>query len=277
MYSHHIPLLPAGRRSSLGPLFFAFVFISSLAPAGLLAQPERTDSFAVSTPGDPTPPHYPDAAHVFNGCHLSTLAFLARFSAEFPLEQGHALVVRMRNADGTDKSHTLAVVSWRGAWWCRDEFFGVFPLGCPASAHPDLTRIVTRVEPLLEKHAQVHMRKSGVPKPSPAPATLSPEQRLHEVETAAEVIPFPHTIFWVRDHTREVPLVLFRPASDQIAVYDPAHGTGVAECSIRDDAKVISLVAARLGYRVDAVRPDFSRAGGALLAATDSTQAELSR
>ena len=67
-----------------------------------------------------------------------------------------------------------------------------------------------------------------------------------------------HTIYWVRDGKREIPLVFFRPAPGQIAVYDPAFGTGVAKCSQPDDAKVVAAVASRMGYRADVVRAELN-------------------
>ncbi|MEJ1970965.1 MAG: hypothetical protein WDM96_00090 [Lacunisphaera sp.] len=65
-----------------------------------------------------------------------------------------------------------------------------------------------------------------------------------------------HTIFWVKDGAREIPLVFFRPTPGVIAVYDPVHGTGLTECAGGNDAKITALIAARFGYRVEDFRAD---------------------
>jgi len=222
------------------------------------------------------PPHYPDATHVFNGCHLSTLAYLAKFSAEFPAEQGQPLVVQMLNADGCTRSHTMSLISWRGEWWIRDEYYGVFSLNCTVAAVSDLSCLKTLAERLYARHAAEVSRQANAPRPPVVPSHLSAEQRIRDVKLAADRIPVAHTIFWVRDGRREIPLVFFRPAPGQIAVYDPSFGTGVAKCSEANDAKVVALVATRLGYRADQVRAELPTTTGTLVAlnSTSNTSAQ---
>jgi hypothetical protein len=263
----------ANRPRSFGSLLFTLVVSSSFVCTGLVATP------AEEATGDRSaPPVYPDTAHVFNGCHLSTLAYLARFSTEFPAEQGRPVVVRMLNADGQTKPHTLALVTWHGAWWCRDEYFGVFSLQCPVTAEPNPARVVNRVERFYQQHARTCLRVPGTLRPTAAPESPSANERLHAVKTAAQILPFPHTIYWVRDGAREVPVVFFRPVRGQIAVYDPARGTAVAECASRDDAKIVAHAASLLGYRADAVRADFTAATGTLVAnASSLSHSEVSQ
>src|SRR5271170_721219 len=100
----------AGIRLRLAPVALAL-----LSPAGSAA---RADIAVPTAPAPVAPPHYTIDEHVFNGCHLSTIAFLARFHADFPAEHGEALIVLMRNAGGVRKAHTVALISWRGSWWC---------------------------------------------------------------------------------------------------------------------------------------------------------------
>jgi len=227
--------------------------------------------------GSVTPPSYPDSAHVLNGCRLSTLRFLARFLSEFPHEHGEPLAITMRNADGSRSGHTLALFSWQGQAWCRDEYYGVFTLDCPFEAQPNLNRLVARAEKRLEKHAQMLIRTAqATARPEP-PAHLSAEENLRDVTTAARIIPYATTIFWLRCDNREIPVAFFRPAGQEIAVYDPVHGTSSAECSCRDDAKVVSAVAAQLGYRVNGVRPDLALSQSTLLAASDATHVAASQ
>jgi len=112
--------------------------------------------------------------------------------------------------------------------------------------------------------------------PNRVPEQLSPQHDPRKSGPRVNIIPFPHAIFWVNDGTREVPLVFFRPSLGEIAVYDPAHGTGVGECSIKEDVKVVSLVATRMGYRTDGIHSDFSGATGTLVAANGSAHNAVS-
>jgi hypothetical protein len=104
------------------------------------------------------------------------------------------------------------------------------------------------------------------------PEDLSPEERLREVTVAAQIIPYPTSIFWVRCGREELPVAFFRPGGRQVAVYDPQHGTSLAECSISDDARVVSLVAARLGYSSEGVRREASVPRGTQLVAVNSSR-----
>ena len=54
-------------------------------------------------------PAYPESEHVYFGCHISTVAYLARFSAEHPAERGRPAVLMMDNADGVRRPHTIAL------------------------------------------------------------------------------------------------------------------------------------------------------------------------
>ncbi|HUL54073.1 MAG TPA: hypothetical protein VLT83_11755 [Opitutaceae bacterium] len=234
-----------------GSLVVALVLAATLAAAG--AQTTGHDHGASTAPQ--VPPAYPDSDHVANGCHISTITFLARFSADFPVERGEPLVVTARSADGVRRPHTIALISWQGEWWCRDECFGVFTLGWRVEARPDLQQITRRAETILEKHVRTVLRTTVVdPRPAPPPKVMSSEQKARDVELVARMVPFPATIFWVRSGSDELPMVFFRPTDCQIAVYEPLHGTSLAECSSRDDAKIVAAVASRLGYHVDGVQ-----------------------
>ncbi len=215
------------------------------------------------------PPAYPDSDHVLNGCHLSSIRFLNRYLAEFPAERGETLVVSMRNADGSTQAHTIALISWQGQAWCRDEYYGVFPLDCAAESNPNLDRLSARAERKLEKHAQMMVATGQAAARSESPTHLSAEQNLRDVTTAASLIPYSTKIFWVRSGNRELPMVFFRPDGKHIAVYDPAHGTSTAVCSATDDAKIVLLVASRLGYRVESVRRELTLTPPALLASAN--------
>jgi hypothetical protein len=219
------------------------------------------------------PPAYPDSDHVLNGCHLSSIRFLNRYLAEFPAERGETLVVNMRNADGSIQAHTIALISWQGQAWCRDEYYGVFSLECAAESQPNLDRLSAQAERKLERHAQMMIRTHQVAARSQPSTHLSAEQDLRDVTLAAKLIPYATSIFWVRCGNRELPMAFFRPDGKRIAVYDPVHGTSTAECASTDDAKIVLLVAARLGYRAESVRRELTLSQPALLASADLTAA----
>ncbi len=260
-------------RFSLSSLFLALVVTSSFTCPAFAAV--RTNSSAGSV--EACPPHYPDTAHVFNGCFLSTYAYLTRFADEFPAEQGRPITVCMRNANGQVLPHTIALVSWQGTWWCRDEYFGVFSLDCDATGTPNVALLTPRAERFLDRHAKDALRDPNLERASEVPHRLTSAQRLAAVMTAAKLIPVPHTIYWVRSGRDEVPVVFFRPGNGQVAVYDPAHGTGVAECHSREDLKVTALVATSMGYRSETIHPDLTGATGTLVAAAGSTSVAASQ
>ena len=236
-----------------------------------LTAPGARASVRISNPASAltTPPAYPDTAHVLNGCHLSSIRFLNRYLAEFPGERGETLEVSMRNADGSTQAHTIALISWQGQAWCRDEYYGVFPLECAAESNPNLDRLSARAERKLEKHAQLMIRTGQAAARSEPPVHLSAEQNLRDVTTAAKLIPYTTRIFWVRSGNRELPMAFFRPGGKRIAVYDPVHGTSTAECACTDEAKVVLLVDTRLGYRAESVRAELPLPQPVLLASAN--------
>lgn len=216
------------------------------------------------------PPSYPDASHVPNGCHLSTISFLAKFRSDFPGERGEPLVIEMLNPDGLRRSHTIALVSWKGMAWGRDEYFGVFALGRPYGAATDPATLAKAAEETYQRHAARLVRRDGMPQRPGDPADLTPAEQLREVTKAARIIPVPTTLYWAREGNHTVPLVFFRPQNGQVAVYELSHGTCVAACSVRDDAKVVSLVAARLGYQFGGALSNLSAPRNSLLADNSS-------
>ena len=260
-------------RRLLRPIAFALTF------AGALAVPVSRVTARIIVPSTTisAPPAYPDVAHVLNGCHLSTLRFLSRYLSKFPGERGEPLVVTMRNANGSTQAHTIALISWHGESWCRDEYYGVFALGCRAEPKPDLGRLSARAERLLEKHAQMLVKSGQVAARTEPPAHLSADQTFVDVAKAAELIPFATRIFWVNCGGRELPMAFFRPSEKQIAVYDPVHGTSTADCACPDDAKVVLLVAARLGYAANSVRAERDYSQPMLVAAADAPTGSLLR
>jgi hypothetical protein len=262
----HLESLPQYRRTShgtrLGSLVLAIVLAATLtAPAAGAIERPPYGSAIVSAP-----PSYPDVVHVFNGCHLSTLRYLTRFLSEFPQEHGQPLTISMMETDGTKTTHTIALFSWQGQSWCRDEYFGVFCLNCRVSPQPDLKRLVAIAEIKLHEQAARVIGTTGMPPRRSVPAQMSAEQRISEVTAAARIIPGSSTIFWVQSGRRELPLAFFRPTAQLIAVYDPLHGTCTAKCSCCDDAAVVISVAEKLGYRPVGIRQGRSTVSSALIA-----------
>ncbi len=254
----HCSLRQAAKR--LLPASAALVLAS---PFGFTVRADIVTRTATAPIG---PPHYTIEDHVYNGCHLSTIAFLARFHADVPAEHGEALVISMHNAGGVRKAHTVALISWQGYWWCRDEYFGVIALGRKAVANPEMGRLTERLQTVLERRAHEFMTMPAAERPVEAPTELTSAERLHQVVTATRIIPYASRIYWVGPGRRAVPVVFFRPSASEIGLYDPLHGTCVATCTLQDDAKVVALAAARLGYDAREVRADSGIVGGMLVA-----------
>jgi hypothetical protein len=252
---HLIPLsLPALRALLFRPAFAGGLALLIVpASAGLAA-----------APGTDAPPAFPDAAHVLNGCYLSTTAYLARFHAAFPQERGAPLAVEPR---GFQSRHTIAVVSWRGAWWGRDENFGVFAIDRSVAGTPDPEKLVRHAENALSRHAQREVAAGRGEFARRAPTTMPAEKRLELVARAADLVPHRAEILWVAGGNEALPFLFFRPGPREIAVYDPIHGTATAETDATDPVAIVSVVAARLGYRVAAVRATPPLAAGMTLAA----------
>jgi len=207
----------------------------------------------VTKSGAATPPDFPDGMHVENGCYLSTLVYLAKFIAAFPGEQAASVMVQPRNYD---EPHTIALVSWRGRWWGRDEYCGVFEVD--AATHPATVTdsLTSAAEKALEKYSARLAKAGRVAIAPPTPNDLPLEKRAHEIAAARALLTCDSALFWVKTGGRELPFLFFHPAPGLIAVYDPVSGTATAESVMTNGARVVELVAAKLGYKVAAVRAD---------------------
>ena len=212
---------------------------------------------------DATPPAFPDAGHVPNGCYLSTTAYLTRFTAEFPAERAAPVAIA---PCGFSAKHTIALLSWRGEWWGRDEYFGVFALNRTVAGNPDPAALARWAEHLLAKHAMRAVKAGRGDYAPAAPDALPARELAALVRAAAAALPRANEIFWVHGGREAVPFLLFHPAAGVIAVYDPLHGTATAETKLTDGETIVGLIAAKFGYRVTAVRPDTSFTTGALVA-----------
>jgi hypothetical protein len=203
------------------------------------------------------PPAYPEAKPVLNGCHISTLAFLARYGAEFPGERGEAVRILMRNVEGLRVRHTIALFTWRGEWWCRDNILGVAALNRPAVAGTDLAALASEAEGVLDRiETRRNRSRRNRGTSDAATADLSASRRLREVEAAAALLPLASTVYWLRADGREIPVLFFRPGPGKIGVYEPSVGSCLAEIGETDARKIVALVGEQLGYRVAGVRAD---------------------
>ena len=211
-----------------------------------------------------TPPAFRDAGHVPNGCYLSTTAFIARFAAEFPAERAVPVAMAPRGFGGL---HTITLLTWRGNWWGRDEYFGVFALNRSVAGNPDPAALVLRAERLLTKLA-VSEVKAGRGSYAPAvPAKLPARELATLVRAAAAALPLANEVLWVHGGAEAIPCMFFRPAAGVVAVYHPLPGTATAETTLTESETIVGLVAAKFGYAVAAVRADTTFATGALVAA----------
>ncbi|MBI5693272.1 MAG: hypothetical protein HZC55_24605 [Verrucomicrobia bacterium] len=210
-----------------------------------------TSPRASSPPAQTAPPAYPDDVHVPKGCYISTLAYLAKFHLEFATESGTPLTVLLRRFDGP---HTIALVSWQGRWWGRDEFSGVFDLQSAVSNKDDTTRLRALAECILDRLSVRHLKGGYITAPNPT-SELSDRERCEAVHAAATLLPCASQLYWVGCNRGVIPLLFFQPSERTIAVYDPASGTATAECVLRSAPTVVTMVASELGYRANAVWP----------------------
>ncbi len=257
----HLPASPHHRlgagRLGFGPLALALMLTTTFPL-----------SHARADEAPATPPSFPDAAHVVNGCYISSAAYLAKFLAAFPAEKAQPLDVTMRNRDGRTRPHTIVLLTWRGEWWGRDEHFGVFTLRRLVGDGKVSERVRQTAEGRLEEHAHRLVAAGRGERALVTPERMNASERAAAVATARELVPVATKIFWADCGREEIPLLFFRPAAGAIAVYDAVHGTARAECGMTDDAAIVALAAKMLGYKVATVRAGFI---GATVASANST------
>lgn len=215
-------------------------------------------SFAFAFPvqasdSDEKPPVFADTVHVQNGCYLSTARYLAGFRASFPAERGDNVTVEPRGFAG---KHTIALVTWRGGWWGRDEYFGVFSLGLPVAGNPDPHALADFATRRFVKHARREVNARRAQYASDSPPALTTSEVIRFVRLASAITTTPGEVFWARSGIDAVPFLFFRPAAGLVAVYNPNHGTATAETTLSDAAHIVGLVAAKLGYSVIGVSRD---------------------
>ena len=208
---------------------------------------------ARATTAPATPPDFPDTTHVREGCYISSVAYLARFAAEFPGEFGAPCSV---HPSIYPRRHTVALVTWAGEWWLRDEFAGVVRLNLPVASREITETVRRRAETRLDRRVRglssadhARILSLGLH----GNRTINPA---HEVAQAARLLPYESTRYRVECRGRESPVLFFRPSPGWIALYDPQFGTATAETDSPRDAALVELIAERLGYKVTSVRPD---------------------
>jgi hypothetical protein len=223
--------------------------LSVFVTAGVVVSGYSSESAGPGT----APPAYRDTAHVPLGCYISTYAYLAKFLANYPHEVGQPLTVNLPSFGGP---HTIALVSWQGRWWGRDEYSGVYELRCAVAETHDIEQLGETAEYFLRRLSAWHHRTGKIGISTRAPAEIADGARWDSVRTAARLLPIDSQIFRVSCRKREIPLLFFQPAANVIAVYDPANGTATAECELRSATTIVAMVASRLGYKVVAVWPE---------------------
>lgn len=194
-----------------------------------------------------------------NGCHLSTLAYLARFAAEFPHETTRTFHVDRRTYEGTHYRHTVALVTWNHGWWCRDEFLGVMDLELPVTTRFDDARLATRILAAITARVKRH---GG----NPPGLVAEPALRRSDLATARRILPLDSTLYRLTGGTTDTTVLFFRPAPGVVAVYDPNFGTAAAETTARNDAAIVAAIARRLGYGEAVARAESSLPASASLA-----------
>ncbi|MFT3828357.1 MAG: hypothetical protein QM691_01495 [Opitutaceae bacterium] len=202
---------------------------------------------ARTPPPAEAPPSFADTTHVPRGCYLSSVAFLARFRAAFPAECGEPLTIRPASFDGP---HTIALITWGGTWWGRDEYFGTFPLSGSFGEPQPAAELQRQAAQALDRLAARHLRRGWGSIPRAAANSRSSADRRRVLATAAALLPGTSEIVDIPCSGNLVPFLFFRPSAGVIAVYDPALGTATARCASPDAVCVVREVAVRLGYRL---------------------------
>jgi len=123
-----------------------------------------------------------------------------------------------------------------------------------AVRNASLERLEAEAEIALDRHARDLVRTGMISLTAPAPSRLSAQQRAREVSTARTMLPFATEQFRVVSGREEIEFLFFRPAAGCIAVYDPISGTASAETTSTNGAKIVELIATRLGYHVTSVQ-----------------------
>ncbi len=209
---------------------------------------------ARATTAPATPPDFPDTTHVREGCYISSVAYLARFAAEFPGEFGAPCSVHPRIYP---RRHTVALLTWAGEWWLRDEFAGVMRLNLPVASREITETVRRRAEVTLDRRVRGLSASERARILSLGLHGNRAVDAAREVALAAQLLPFASAVYHVESNGREIPVLFFRPSPGCIALYDPQFGTATAETDCPSDSALVELVAQRLGYRVTCVRHDF--------------------
>ena len=257
------PRLRLGQRAPrLGGAWWLMVGLLAALPVQA-ESPKRGEAPAiVEGTSLAAPPVYPDAAHVPEGCYLSAFRYLAKFGQAYPAERGMMLTVAWPSVGGL---HTLAVVSWRGRWWARDEYGGVFDLRCAVAEIADPTLLRKQAEEALKRLTVRQWRFARQDRPDSGTGELSLTKRREAVAAAADLLPCPSQCFLLRQGRTEIPVLFFQPSAGLVAVYDPSAGTAVAESKATHPARIVALMAAQLGYEDGVIRPGESHFAAALV------------
>jgi hypothetical protein len=266
------PLLPvptrhAGSRRPVISLILVVVVAGALAPRNACAEPDDA-SASPSAATRSSPPDFPDAVHLPQGCYISAVVYLERFRAEFPTEYGATLTIAPSVFAGP---HTIALVTWKGKWWGRDEHCGIFDLHSAVAEDRSREQLRAAAECALNRFVSRHRKLGRLSASFDLPRGLSKANREEAVATAASLLPYASRIVWVRCGRQDIAFLFFQPAEGTIAVYDPASGTAHAECAATNFSAVVATVATRLGYKVTAVRADPPLSSSALLASSSTT------
>ncbi len=236
--------LPAPLRRLGSRAFSLLVMVTLLVPAA-----PALEGRLPAAPAEP--PFHADAEHVPNGCHLSTLAYLARFAAEFPHEATRTFHIDRRTYEGKHYRHTVALVTWKGGWWCRDEFLGIMDLDLPVTARLSDARLAARILAATTDRVKRHGGK-------PPGLTADPALRRSDLATARRILPLDSTLYRLTGGSTDTTVLFFRPAPGVVAVYDPNLGTAAAETTARNDAAIVAAIAERLGYGTTVARAEAS-------------------
>ncbi len=178
-----------------------YLLVLWMAQTGVSAAPAKEGS----------PPWWPDKIYAANGCFLSASAYVARLVSTYPAAKASTQTVEIPSCRG----HTIAVVSWNGVKYGRDQYIGVFKIG---DGDPQAS-----FEAALRRWRQ---EKRTHPYPERRPHSMA--ERRAEVLLARSIMAFAKTeLLPVNTPTGVVTVLTWRTPTGELAIYEPTLGTAV--------------------------------------------------
>lgn len=161
------------------------------------------------------PPWWPDQIYAANGCYLSASAYVARLASTYPAADATTYTVEIPSC----RKHTIAVVTWNGVKYGRDQYIGVFKIG---DSDPQTSFVATLRRWWQAKRTHRY--------PEKRPSSIA--ERHAEVLLARQIMSFAKTeLVPVITPTGAVTILTWQTTTGELAIYEPMLGTAVGSTS----------------------------------------------